>query len=563
MLRNGPVFKISALVISLLLLSILPAGLIVGQGFPETATAGVRVRGFLIGWGDNSFRQGNVPLETDFISISAGGNHSLALHENGVVSAWGDNSKGQTNVPTGSLFTAVSAGGAHSLALKADGTIAAWGDNSQGQTDAPAGSNFVAVSAGGAHSLALKADGTIAAWGDNGKGQTSVPFGSFTAISAGGAHSLALRADGTIAAWGDNGKGQTNVPSGSFTAISAGGAHSLALRADGTIAAWGDNSKGQTNIPAGAIFTAISAGGSHSLGLKTNGTVAGWGDNSKEQVDAPNGPNYLAISAGGAHSLAIAVTAAAPKPKIKRRVVWNILAVADAGGSITPAGNISVANRGTQSFVITPDPGCTIKDVVVDGISAGPLPAYDFVDVVADHTIEAVFVADHTIIATAGTGGTIAPSGAVKVKDGADQSFTITAATGYAISDVKVDGVSKGALATYTFADVVADHTIRADFAQIRFTITASIVDGIGMITPPTQTVLPGGTASVLISAGQPGAGATAAEVGPEEAVNGILSVTDNGVDVTIPDPFFFTYTINNVRENHDIRVLFGPLQPI
>ena len=70
----------------------------------------------------------------------------------------------------------------------------------------------------------------------------------------------------------------------------------------------------------------------------------------------------------------------------------------------------------------------------------------------------------HTITASAGTNGAIAPSGSVVVIDRASQSFTITANTGYQIYDVLVDGVSNGTLSGYTFTDITADHTISATF---------------------------------------------------------------------------------------------------
>ncbi|HVP80105.1 MAG TPA: hypothetical protein VMV04_19665 [Thermodesulfobacteriota bacterium] len=72
----------------------------------------------------------------------------------------------------------------------------------------------------------------------------------------------------------------------------------------------------------------------------------------------------------------------------------------------------------------------------------------------------------YTITATAGTGGSISPSGAVKVTYGANQTFTIKSNTGYQIADVKVDGVSKGAISTYTFKNVTANHTISAIFKR-------------------------------------------------------------------------------------------------
>ena len=72
----------------------------------------------------------------------------------------------------------------------------------------------------------------------------------------------------------------------------------------------------------------------------------------------------------------------------------------------------------------------------------------------------------HIISAHAGTGGSISPSGSVSVLEGNSKTFTITPASGYHISDVTVDGISKGAISTYTFENVTAAHTIEATFAK-------------------------------------------------------------------------------------------------
>ena len=74
-------------------------------------------------------------------------------------------------------------------------------------------------------------------------------------------------------------------------------------------------------------------------------------------------------------------------------------------------------------------------------------------------------IASYTISASASTGGSISPSGAVIVNHGADESFTITPDTDYHVSDVLADGSSVGAVTSYTFNYVTADHTIRASFA--------------------------------------------------------------------------------------------------
>ncbi len=93
---------------------------------------------------------------------------------------------------------------------------------------------------------------------------------------------------------------------------------------------------------------------------------------------------------------------------------------------------------------------------------------------------------DYSIIASAGTGGTISPSGTVTVTSGGSQTFTITANSGYQISDVKVDDVSQGAISTYTFSNVTQDHTISATFGGPDEIDVPDIKTGVlGGLVPP------------------------------------------------------------------------------
>src|SRR5207244_4029709 len=80
----------------------------------------------------------------------------------------------------------------------------------------------------------------------------------------------------------------------------------------------------------------------------------------------------------------------------------------------------------------------------------------------------------YTIAASAGAGGSISPSGNFSVNCGDDQTFTIAADACHTIADVLVDGVSAGAVASYTFSNVTANHTIAASFALNPYTIAAS-----------------------------------------------------------------------------------------
>jgi hypothetical protein len=71
---------------------------------------------------------------------------------------------------------------------------------------------------------------------------------------------------------------------------------------------------------------------------------------------------------------------------------------------------------------------------------------------------------ERTITASAGTNGSISPSGDVPVPYGTNKTFTITPVADYHVLDVLVDGVSVGAVASYTFTNVTANHTISASF---------------------------------------------------------------------------------------------------
>ncbi|HEX9061618.1 MAG TPA: X2-like carbohydrate binding domain-containing protein, partial [Clostridia bacterium] len=94
------------------------------------------------------------------------------------VVAWGQNGYGECNAPTGlSAVKAIAAGGDHTVALKEDGTVVVWGWNAYSACNVPTSLNGAkAIAAGYGHTVALKEDGTVVAWGDNGHGQCNVPI---------------------------------------------------------------------------------------------------------------------------------------------------------------------------------------------------------------------------------------------------------------------------------------------------------------------------------------------------------------------------------------------------
>ena len=90
----------------------------------------------------------------------------------------------------------------------------------------------------------------------------------------------------------------------------------------------------------------------------------------------------------------------------------------------------------------------------------------------------------YTITASVGPGGTITPSGAVTVTHGSSQTFTITPDAGYYVADVVVDGSSVGSVESYTFDNVIADHTITIDFTIFTYTLTTSALYGSITVSP-------------------------------------------------------------------------------
>lgn len=90
--------------------------------------------------------------------------------------------------------------------------------------------------------------------------------------------------------------------------------------------------------------------------------------------------------------------------------------------------------------------------------------------VVAEHTSSGGGggggVTAYTIEATAGSNGSISPSGKTAVVSGEDATFVITPDSGYRVADVLVDGKSVGAVRSYTFENVKANHTISVTFEE-------------------------------------------------------------------------------------------------
>lgn len=219
----------------------------------------------------------------------------------------------------------------------------------------------------------------------------------------------------------------------------------------------------------------------------------------------------------------------------------KITASCNEGGTITPNGVANVKKYSNQTYTIKANEGYFIQSVKVDNVDKGKLETYTFERVTTNHTITVTFAPEElSITASAGEGGSISPSGTVKVKYGDDKSFTITPDEGYDIKSVVVDGQDKGKITSYTFEDIKEAHSISATFVKKTFKITASAGTG-GKISPAgTSTVSYGDDKTFTMT--------------PNEGYK-VEAVVVDGVNKGA----ITSYTFEDVKKAHTISVSFVP----
>ena len=274
-----------------------------------------------------------------------------------------------------------------------------------------------------------------------------------------------------------------------------------------------------------AVYNITAAPGYYISGITVDGETTSY-----TQADALTATTYTFANIEDNHTISATFAL----------MSYTITVNAGANGTITP-GTANYGYGATPTFAITPAEGYVISDVTVDGASVGAVPTYTFTALTADHTIAATFAAAHfSITATAGNGGTITPAGVTNMAYNGNQTYTIAANSGYHVSDVFVDGASVGAVTTYTFSGVTANHTIYAAFEANEYTVTVNQPAN-GHITPGTTTVMFGATPAFVITP-NPGYNVTAITVNGSNVISSATNV--NGV---------YTYTFPAINANQTI----------
>jgi FlaG/FlaF family flagellin (archaellin) len=163
---------------------------------------------------------------------------------------------------------------------------------------------------------------------------------------------------------------------------------------------------------------------------------------------------------------------------------YTITASYGPGGTIDPSGSVSVGYGNDQAFVITPNVGFHIGNVLVDGGSIGVPSGYTFYSVTADHTIQAFFALDvYTLTVNVNPlgAGIVSLNNTGPYHYGDWVQLTANGNPGWSFSGWSGDA-SGSAGSTVILMD--GDKTVNAAFTQIEYTLTVTTIgNGVGTVT--------------------------------------------------------------------------------
>ncbi|WP_165849379.1 InlB B-repeat-containing protein [Candidatus Cryosericum septentrionale] len=164
---------------------------------------------------------------------------------------------------------------------------------------------------------------------------------------------------------------------------------------------------------------------------------------------------------------------------------YTLTYTAGTNGTISGTSPQTV-NHGTSGTLVTAVPNVGYHFVSwSDGVLTA---ARTDANVTANINATATFAVDtFTVTPSTGSNGSISPSTTQIVDYGSNLTFTIKSSTGYHVQDVLVDGVSVGAVPSYTFTNVTVSHTIAANFAIDTYTLTVNVTGSSSIAKSPDQ----------------------------------------------------------------------------
>ena len=224
-----------------------------------------------------------------------------------------------------------------------------------------------------------------------------------------------------------------------------------------------------------------------------------------------------------------------------KQKTFTIVASTNEGGSISPTGIDTLLYGTDKSYQITESEGYYLDSLIVDEINVEKTGQYNFLNVIANHSIRAVFKKrKYTIRAIAFANGQISPAGDTAIFYNNAITYTITPNIGYNIEKILLDGVPINInTSTVTLRNINAGHTIQVSFIIKKFTI--NITKGLNGRTTPSVS-------SIQVNYG---------------ADTNILIIPNNGYtidtlkidNIITPEKYVISFT--KVSANHTVYVSF------
>ena len=225
------------------------------------------------------------------------------------------------------------------------------------------------------------------------------------------------------------------------------------------------------------VFTPTPGGGtSNSQSL----TIVGTPDTTPPVVSLTSPAGGEAWPAGSAHNITWTATDNVTVASV------DLALSTDGGATFPTAIATGIANTGTYAWTVPLALSSTARVRVFARDGSG--------NVASDSSHTNFAITGFNVVASAGANGSISPNGTIGVAAGATPTFTITPATGYHVADVLVNGVSVGAVTSYTFAPIAANQTIAASFAINTYTLTLNTVGSGTVAASPSQATYTHGT---------------------------------------------------------------------